>query len=368
MLDVLAPIARACHEAVAVAPEHRKPIAVIGAGAIVESGHLPAYRLLGLEVRGLFDVRTDRARDLAARFDVPRVYDSLDEVLDDDDVEVVDVAVHPPAQPGIAERVLRSGRHVLCQKPLALDLDDARRLVALAAELDRQLVVNQQLRFDEGIAATKAMLEQGWIGTPLALRFDVDTSTDFATWPWLASVPRLEILYHSIHYLDAVRHLLGDPRAAFSVGGRHPGQRSAGETRTVSTLIFEDDLHAVVLSNHGNHWGDIHARFRLEGSDGAIRGTLGLLYDYPHGRPDTVEVHSTAVPTDGWLPYPVTRRWFPDAFAGPMASLLRAAADGPSAPSSGADNVRTLSLVEALYASMEQTQVQHDPCGVGARA
>lgn len=46
------------------------------------------------------------------------------------------------------------------------------------------------------------------------------------------------------------------------------------------------------------------------------------LYDYPHGRPDTVELNSSVLPTDGWLPYPVTMRWIPDAFSGPMRALL----------------------------------------------
>ena len=62
------------------------------------------------------------------------------------------------------------------------------------------------------------------------------------------------------------------------------------------------------------------------GPEDSIKGTLGLLCDYPHGRPHTLEVNSRIAPTDGWLAYPVTSRWIPDAFAGPMGSLLRAMA------------------------------------------
>lgn len=91
------------------------------------------------------------------------------------------------------------------------------------------------------------------------------------------------------------------------------------------------------------------ALFRIDGSEGAVKGTLGLLYDYPHGRPDTLQVFSRSVPTDGWLVYPVTSRWLPDAFAGPMASLLRSIATGEPPPTAAADNVRTVQLVHALY-------------------
>jgi len=63
------------------------------------------------------------------------------------------------------------------------------------------------------------------------------------------------------------------------------------------------------------------------------------------------------MPTDGWLPYPVTRRWVPDAFLGPVGSLLRAIEDGGEPESGARDNLKTLQLVDALYRSGESGQV-----------
>lgn len=73
-------------------------------------------------------------------------------------------------------------------------------------------------------------------------------------------------------------------------------------------------MTSVVHANHVNRGGDNLAEYRIDGDQGSIRGTIGLLYDYPNGRVDTVEVNSHVLPTDGWLAYPVTTRWFPDAF------------------------------------------------------
>jgi predicted dehydrogenase len=109
---------------------------------------------------------------------------------------------------------------------------------------------------------------------------------------------------------------------------------------------------------HENLAGDFEATFRIDGSEGAIKGTLGLLYDYPRGRPDTLEVYSRSVPTDGWVPYPVTTRWVPDAFAGPMGSLLEAIATDGVPATAGADNLNTLRLVQALYRSMDSGESQ----------
>lgn len=351
MLELLTPIADACR--ITVEDSHTRSVAIVGAGAIVDFAHLPAYKRLGLDVVGIFDLDAARAQEVASRHDVPRVYASLDELLADDRVEVVDIAVVPGAQPDIVKAGLAAGKHLLCQKPLALDVPQARELAALAADSGRVVAVNQQLRYDEGMAAARAMVQAGWIGAPTTMSFTVNIATDWSAWPWLVTSDRLEIMYHSIHYLDAIRALLGDPVRVFCTGSRTAGQVARGETRSMSTLVFDGDVRALLHVTHENRSRDVEALFRIDGSEGSIKGTLGLLYDYPHGRPDSLEVFSRTVPTDGWLPYPVTGRWLPDAFAGPMASLLRGVATGETPATQAADNVRTVELVHALYESMD---------------
>ena len=354
MLDLFAPIAAACDTSIAA--EHRAPIAVVGAGAIVDVAHLPAYRAAGLEITGLFDLDSQRAHEVAARHGVPRVYSSLDELLADDLVSVVDIAVAPQAQPGIVRQAIAAGKHLLAQKPFVPDANTGDELIELAERAGLLIAVNQQLRYDEGMAAARAMAAAGWIGEVTAMTFTVNVSTDWTPWPWLVNSDRLEIMYHSIHYLDAIRAVLGEPARVFCTGGRTPGQVAAGETRTISTLVFPGNARGLVHATHENRTGDPEATFRIDGAEGSIKGTLGLLYDYPHGRPDTLEVSSRVVPTDGWLAYPVTSRWIPDAFAGPMGSLLRAIATGGRPYPTARDNLGTIRLVDALYTSMDSGQ------------
>ncbi|WP_422771102.1 Gfo/Idh/MocA family protein [Plantactinospora sp. WMMC1484] len=356
MLDALAPVAE--RAAVRIPAEHRRPVAIVGAGSIVDVAHLPAYARHGLAVRGIFDVDAARARSVAGRHGVPTVYASLDDLLADPEVSVVDIAVVPWAQPETVRAGLAAGKHLLCQKPFAPDVATGRTLVEQAEAAGLAMAVNQQLRFDEGIAAAHAMARLGWIGEVTTVSYTVDIHTDFSAWDWLVASDHLEIMYHSIHYLDAVRDLLGDPRLVFGTGSRVPDQGTRGETRTINTLVYDGDVRAVLHVNHNNRNGDPRAEFRIDGTAGAIRGTLGLLYDYPRGRPDTLEVTSRVLPTDGWLPYPVTGRWLPDAFAGPMAGLLAAIATGDPAPTAARDNLGTLALVHALYRSMDSGTAQ----------
>lgn len=335
----------------------RRRIGVIGAGAIVDVAHLPAYRALGLEVAAIADLDRARAAAVAERHGIGTAYGSAEELLADPRVEVIDIAVTPAAQPALASSAIESGRPVLAQKPFAPDVATGQRIVELAAERNVALAVNQQLRFDEGIAAAHRMIELGWLGDVTAMSIMVDIHTAFFDdWPWMRDLDRVEITYHSIHYHDVIRWFLGDPDAVFCAAGRLPGQAGRGETRTVSTYLYDSGVRALVHANHDNRHGDNSATFRIEGTAGAVRGTLGLLYDYPRGRPDTLELNSTVLPTDGWLPYPVTTRWIPDAFGGPISSLLNHLADGTPLRSSGADNLGTLRLVEALYTSIDDAR------------
>jgi predicted dehydrogenase len=160
-------------------------------------------------------------------------------------------------------------------------------------------------------------------------------------------------MLHSIHYHDLIRWFLGDAKTVFCAAGRTAGQFPKGETRTISTALYKNGVTSLVHANHVNRGGDNYAEYRIDGDKGSIRGTLGLLYDYPNGRVDTLEVNSQVLPTDGWMPYPVTTRWFPDAFIGTMGSVMDAVSAGAPLRASVADNIGTLKMVEALYKSMD---------------
>jgi predicted dehydrogenase len=162
--------------------------------------------------------------------------------------------------------------------------------------------------------------------------------------------------------------MLGNPLYAYGTQAREPGQPEAGETRTISVLEFAGETRAFLRSFHKNRTGDPRAEFRIDGTGGSIRGTIGLMYDYPKGRADTLEISSRVLPTDGWLPYPVTSRWIPTAFIGPMASLLEAIATDGKALTNARDNLDTLRIVHALYKSgQEHVVVPMQPVHIAAR-
>lgn len=336
-----------------VAPADRKKIGICGAGGIVEGAHLPAYIKAGLEVVAIFDVDHEKAKQVAAKFGIARIYATIEELLADKDVEIVDIAVPAEAQPEIFAKVAAAKKHILAQKPFATTVAAGELMVKQAADNGVIAAVNQQLRFEEGVAAAHKMVELGWIGEVSNFSITVNLMTPWELWPWAKNLDRLEVMLHSIHYHDLIRWFLGDAKTVFCAAGRTAGQFPKGETRTISTALYDNGVTSVVHANHVNRGGDNYAEYRIDGDKGSIRGTLGLLYDYPNGRVDTLEVNSQVLPTDGWMPYPVTTRWFPDAFIGTMGSVMKAISQNEPLRSSVAENIGTLKMVEALYASMD---------------
>lgn len=324
-------------------------IGSVGCGGIVQYAHMPAYRKAGFRVAGVFDIDPAAAAKVAGEFAVPRVYDSLAQLLADPAVDIVDIAVPAWEQLAIVEQVAAAGKHMLCQKPLAEDFAEALRIVALAQQAGVKQAVNQQMRWDAGIAASHELISAGAIGVPTDAQISVSVATPWHMWPWLAQAPRLEVMYHSIHYLDSMRFLFGDPQWVTSRHARYAQQAPVvGESKTVTVLDYAGGLQVTVAANHYNLHGEPQATFRFLGTEGAIEGTIGLLYDYPDGRPDTLVYRSgDAAPVAPAL----DEKWIPDAFVGPMAGLMRAIETDSRPPTDSSDNLNTLRLVQAAYRS-----------------
>ncbi|HYC70331.1 MAG TPA: Gfo/Idh/MocA family oxidoreductase [Opitutaceae bacterium] len=331
------------------------PIVLVGAGGIARDAHLPAYRLAGFPVAAVHDLDGGRAARLAADFGIPRVCATLADAAAAAPGAVFDLAVPAAALPEVLA-ALPDGAPVLLQKPFGENLAAARALRDLCRRKRLRAAVNFQLRFAPCIAAARALLAAGAIGEVHDLEVRVTVFTPWHRWTFLEGLPRVEILYHSIHYLDLVRSFLGEPRGVYAKTVRHPRAPALAATRTALALDYGDDVRATITTNHGHEFGRRHQEsyVKWEGTRGAIKARLGLLLDYPRGEPDEVECCrlDDAGRPGAWEPVPIEGNWFPHAFIGTMASLQRfAAGESTELPTRIDDAIRTMALVEAAYAS-----------------
>lgn len=146
-------------------------VAVIGAGGIAQIAHLPILRRLpGVTVVAICDSDLPKARALATRFDVPETYDDIEDVLHDARPDVVALCTPNHLHESHALAALAAGRHVLCERPLALDATGAARVLAAAQRADRRLMVGMNHRFRSDVQAVRAFLADGDLGGVEAIR------------------------------------------------------------------------------------------------------------------------------------------------------------------------------------------------------
>ncbi|WP_336969183.1 Gfo/Idh/MocA family oxidoreductase [Sphingobium aromaticiconvertens] len=328
-------------------PTAPRPIVIIGAGGIVRDAHLPAYRKAGFVVAGLFDTDRHRAQELADAWNVPIVFGSLEEAAAAD--AIFDVAAPPVAHRAILS-ALPEGASILLQKPMGLDLAEATAIRQLCR--DRRLIaaVNFQLRYAPMMLAVADAITRGDLGELVEIEVHINLVTPWHLFPHLNANPRVEIVSHSIHYLDAIRALAGNPLAVMARSYGHPSSPLA-DTRTSAILDYGSALRAVLSINHHHDFGRRFqdAAFRIEGTQGAAMIKLGLLLDYPTGEADELWTAPRGGP---WEQHSLDGGWFPDAFIGPMANLQRfTAGEDDRLATHVEDAWHSMALVEACYQS-----------------
>jgi len=331
-------------------PSKPRPIVVVGAGSIVRDAHLPVYARLGFPIAGIFDVQAATARERADEFDLPRVFESLDEAASEPGA-VFDIAVPPAAIPEILRR-LPDGAAVLMQKPMGRDLDEARIIRDICHAKGLTAAVNFQLRFAPNMLALRDAIGRGVLGEITDVEVRLNLHTPWGYWAFLKGVPRLEVLMHSIHYVDLVRSLIGEPRGVYARGARYPGLDGYPDVRTSIILDYGDELRCSLTMNHTHEFGPDEAvsQIKVEGTKAAAIAKMGVNLNYPHGEPDELRIAVRG--SAAWTSVRLRGSWFTEAFEGPMSNLQRVLAGEDAALVSGVDDAfRTMAVVEACYAS-----------------
>jgi len=329
-------------------PSRPRPIGIIGAGSIVRTAHLPAYQRLRLPVAGLFDLCHDAARRTAAQFGGMRVWTTLAEATAAEDV-VFDLAVPGTAIAGVLEQLPR-GAAVLIQKPMGETLADARRILEICRDRGLVAAMNFQLRFSPNVIALTHLVASGRLGDLTDIDVRIVDRQPWEQWPFLKDALRLEVLYHSIHYLDTIRRIAGEPDGVMCRALTHPSFPDFQDTRSTIVLDYGCRIRCSLVLNHAHRHDATHkaSSIVVEGTKGAAALTLGVNLDYPSGPPDRLEVS-----LDGtWEPVGLRGSWFTEAFEGPMSNLQRFVAGEDSAlVSPVSDAIRTMAVVEACYSS-----------------
>ena len=332
-------------------------IGAIGAGMIMAECHLAAYKEAGFPVVAIASRTKANAAKVAERWGIPTVHDTPEDLIKDPNVDIVDLAFPPDQQPALIRAALKQPhiKAILAQKPLALSLEEARKLRDEAKAAGKTLSVNQNMRYDQSMQVLKQILDKGELGPVVIATIDMRAIPHWQT--FLEEFDRLTLANMSVHHLDVLRFLFGDPEEIYTATRSDP--RTTFKHRdgiTVSTIKFPGNVLAVSMEDvwagprEEGFDSEFYIKWRVEGTDGVAHGTIG----WPNGAASTLTYASKKTTGGKWVTPTWETMWFPHAFIGVMEQLQYAVKHGETPALNVADNVKTMALVEAGYRSMDE--------------
>lgn len=333
-------------------------IGCIGSGFIMADCHLVAYRNAGLNPVAIASRTVENAAAVALRHDIPKVHRSAMDLLDDESVSVLDIAVPPDEQAGIIREAVKRKhiRGILAQKPLGVNLAEAKEIVRWCEDAGITLAVNQNMRHDHSIRACKNLMNAGMLGEAVFASINMRAIPHWM--PWQERLGWVTLRIMSIHHLDTMRFLLGEPERVFASVRPDPRTKFPHEDGIAMMILeYASGLRAMICDDVWTGPAkegaavDAEISWRIEGMKGTARGTIGWP-EYPKRTPSTIDF--TTIETGKWHQPRWDEVWFPDAFIGPMSDLLRAMEEGREPETSGRENLTTMALVDACYQSVKE--------------
>ncbi|MER9232081.1 Gfo/Idh/MocA family oxidoreductase [Mesorhizobium sp. M0622] len=332
-------------------------IGCVGAGMIMAECHLAAYKEAGFPVVAIASRTKGSAEKVANRWDIPTVHDTPERLIEDKNVEIIDLAFPPDQQPALIRHALKQEhiKAILAQKPLALSVEEAVKLRDEAAKAGKILSVNQNMRYDQSMRVLKQIIDSGALGDIVFAQIDMHAIPHWQS--FLEDYDRLTLANMSVHHLDVLRFLFGDPDEITTLTRKDPRTHfDHSDGITVSTIKFPSGVLAVSLEDvwsgprQEGYKDDQHINWRVDGTKGVAKGTIG----WPTGSASTLTYASTETTDGKWVTPSWDTMWFPHAFIGVMEQLQHAVKTGTPPALSVADNVKTMALVEAGYRSIDK--------------
>ena len=341
-------------------------VGVIGTG-FGASLHLSALRECpGFTTVAIASRRLDRARAAAQDHNIPAHFSDYREMVRHPDIDAVIVATPPHLHHPMAIAALEHDKHVLCEKPMARNLAEAKDMLRIAERTTAIAMVNNQLRFLPARARVYELIREGYIGEPHAASVVVHRSSlndpHDRPWGWLMEAEKAGGMLGATgaHYLDALRWWFGEVKAVAGAVSTMVRQRRLPDSSAMGR-VDADDNFAVLLRFANNALGSVHVsataghegdeQITLSGAEGTLILRDGVLLGARRGDfslnelPIPDRLMGGLVPGGHFLVQPTTlllRAW---------GQAIR---EGVPASPSFADGVKTQEILDGALRSSQQ--------------
>ena len=265
-------------------------VGIIGCGKIAQVRHIPEYVANPhAEIRGFYDLNTKRAQELAEKYG-GKAYDSYEALLADPDIDAVSVCAANHVHAEISIAALKAGKHVLCEKPMAISLEECEAMVQAAKDSGKYLMIGQNQRLAKAHSKARELIASGAIGKVLTFRtifghggpetWSIDPGSN--VWFFDRSKAAMGALADlGIHKTDMIQYVLGAKIVKTQAVLTTLDKRDA-----TGSLIGVDDNAICIFEMDNGAIGTMTASwtyYSAEDNTTVIYGTKGelRLYDHP---------------------------------------------------------------------------------------
>ncbi|WP_180899496.1 Gfo/Idh/MocA family protein [Martelella soudanensis] len=324
--------------------------ALIGCGFFARN-QLHAWNDIdGVGIVALCDRDAGRLAETGDLFGIDRRYSDAAEMFADGGFDFVDIATTAPSHRLLVEAAAKAGVHIICQKPFAENIGDARAMVAAADAAGTVLMVHENFRWQSAVRAAIEALRAGAIGTPFFGRVSFRSGYDvYAGQPYLAEGKRFIIEDLGIHILDIARALFGEV-STITASTRRVNPKINGEDVATMLLVHTDGVTSVVDCSYATKREPEtfpETLLEIDGTEGTLRLDAGYRLTIQTGGSN--ETRDVAPPVLSWAERP----WhnIQESVAIIQRHFVDCLREGRIPETAGADNLNTFALVEAAYLS-----------------
>lgn len=246
---------------------------------------IPAFRLGGLAPQAISSGRRENAERVAQKHGIPDVYDDWRTLVEAENVDIVSIVTPPHLHCAIAEAALRAGKHVICEKPTALNTQEAEAMLAAAQAAPGKLaIIDHELRFNPPRLHMRQMIKEGFVGSVLTVHLDrlgSDRLNPALPWTWWSDAERGGGILGAVgsHMIDLARWMMGRIDAVTAQLRTGHYYRNDPESRAERIVTADDHAHLLLRFANGA-LGTITASGITPGGYGmsvTVVGTAGAL-------------------------------------------------------------------------------------------
>jgi predicted dehydrogenase len=224
-------------------------VGVIGCGTIADSAHLPSYcKLPDAKLVAIADRNGERVKKVAEKYEVEASYEDYHDLLERRDIQAVSICTPPDTHAEIAIQAAQSKKHILCEKPMALQLSDADAMIQAAEENGVILMPSFPFRFDPSFQQLYKLVRKGIIGKPFMANavfgnMGPRSYSDFYRNPKKGGGVILDI---GVHHVDLLRWVMGEISDASSITWKSKSDLTV-EDNAILSLTFENGTLGTLL-------------------------------------------------------------------------------------------------------------------------